>query len=129
MHLSKPNLSGGHPAKAKSVVMSAFYIYTDSVTRSASNVGAKLRLFKCKNHCWCGIQGSLIGWRKLMFLDSNMFLGNDFHLDSSITVLQQYHWITGWWQPRYEHSLSFVEDDKLRPGEDVTSVKRRCKSL
>ena len=44
-------------------------------------------------------------------------------------MLQQYHWITGWWQPRYERPLSFVEDDKLRPGEDVTSGKRRCRSF
>ena len=40
-------------------------------------------------------------------------------------MLQQYHWITGWWQPRCERPLSFVEDDKLRSGEDVTSSKRR----
>ena len=38
-------------------------------------------------------------------------------------MLQQYHWITGWWQPRRERPLSFVEEDKLRPGEDVTSGK------
>ena len=43
-------------------------------------------------------------------------------------MLQQYHWITGWLQPRCERPLSFVEDDKLRPGEDVTSSKRRHKS-
>ena len=43
-------------------------------------------------------------------------------------MLQQYHWITGWWQPRCERPLSFVEDDKLRPGEDVTSSKRRHKN-
>ena len=30
----------------------------------------------------CGIQGSLLGLQKLMFSGSNMFLGNDFHLDS-----------------------------------------------
>ena len=41
---------------------------------------------------------------------------------------QQHHWITGWWQPRRERPLSFVEDDKLRPGEDVTSSKRRHKN-
>ena len=33
----------------------------------------------------------------------------------------------GWWQTRREHSLSFVEDDELRPGEDVTSSSRRTK--
>ena len=43
-------------------------------------------------------------------------------------MLQQYHWITGWWQPRCERPLSFVEDDKLRPEEDVTSSKRRHKN-
>ena len=57
-----------------------------------------------------------------------MFLGNDFHLDSWSTMSQQHHWITGWWQPRRERPLSFVEDDKLRPGEDVTSSKRRHKN-
>ena len=56
-----------------------------------------------------------------MFSGNNVFLGNDFHLDSWSTMLQQYHWITGWWQPRCERPLSFVEDDKLRPREDVTS--------
>ena len=30
----------------------------------------------------CGIQGSLLGWQKFKFMGSNMFLGNDFHLDS-----------------------------------------------
>ena len=44
-------------------------------------------------------------------------------------MLQQYHWIIGWWQPRCERPLSFVEDDKLRPGEDVTSGSRRCRSF
>ena len=44
-------------------------------------------------------------------------------------MLQQYHWITGWWQPRCERPLSFVEDDKLRPGEDGTSGKGRCRSF
>ena len=44
-------------------------------------------------------------------------------------MLQQYHWITGWWQPRCERLLSFVEDDKLRPEEDVTSGSRRCRSF
>ena len=53
-----------------------------------------------------------------------MFLGNDFHLDSWSTMSQPHHWITGWWQPRREHPLSIVEDDKLRPGEDVTSSKK-----
>ena len=40
-------------------------------------------------------------------------------------MLQQYHWITGWWQPKCERPLSFVEDDKLQPGEDVTSGSQR----
>ena len=39
-----PNLSGGPPANAKSVLMSAFYTYTDAVTQSASNFGAKLKV-------------------------------------------------------------------------------------
>ena len=40
----EPNLSGGPPVNAKSVVMSLFYSYTDSVTQSASNFGAKLKV-------------------------------------------------------------------------------------
>ena len=43
-------------------------------------------------------------------------------------MLQQCHWILGLLQPRCERPLSFVEDDKLRPGEDVTSSKRRHKN-
>ena len=44
VHFLKPNLSGGCPSNAKSVVMSAFYSYTDAVTQSASNFGAKLKV-------------------------------------------------------------------------------------
>ena len=44
VHFVEPNLSGGPPANAKSVLVSAFYSYTDSVTRSASNFGAKLKV-------------------------------------------------------------------------------------
>ena len=88
-----------------------------------------LILFQCKKHCWCGIQGRLLGYRqKLIFLGNDFFLGNGSHLDSRSTMLQQYHWITGWWQPTCEQPLSFVEDDKQRPGEDVTSSERRCKN-
>ena len=42
--LVEPNLSGGPPANAQSVLMSAFYIYTDAVAQSASNFGAKLKV-------------------------------------------------------------------------------------
>ena len=34
---------------------------------------------------------------------------------------------SGRWQPKREHQLSFVEDDKLRPGENVTSSSRQTK--
>ena len=44
MHFVEPNLSGGPPANAKPVLMTAFYSYTDSVTQSASNFGAKLKV-------------------------------------------------------------------------------------
>ena len=44
VHFVKPNLSGGLPANAKSVLMSAFYTYTDAVAQSASNFGAKLKV-------------------------------------------------------------------------------------
>ena len=44
VHFVKPNLSGAPPANAKPVVMSAFYICSDSVTRTASNYGAILKV-------------------------------------------------------------------------------------
>ena len=44
VHLLEPNLSGGSPAKAKPVVMSTFYICTDSLTQSASNFSAKVKV-------------------------------------------------------------------------------------
>ena len=44
LHFVKPYLSDGPPASAKPVVMSAFYTYTDAVTQSASNFGAKLKV-------------------------------------------------------------------------------------
>ena len=44
VHFVKPNLSGGRPSNAKSVVESVFYSYTDAVTQSASNFGAKLKV-------------------------------------------------------------------------------------
>ena len=40
----KPDQSGGPLANAKPVVMSAFYTYTDAITQSAKNFGAKLKV-------------------------------------------------------------------------------------
>ena len=42
VHFVEPTLSGGPPANTKPVLMSAFHSYTDSVTQSASDFGAKL---------------------------------------------------------------------------------------
>ena len=54
MHFVKPHLSGGPPANGKPVMMSAFYTYTDVVTQSASNFGAKLKVSKrFKNNAKC----------------------------------------------------------------------------
>ena len=44
VHFVNPNLSGGPPANAKSVLMNAFYTYTDAVTQSASKFGAELKV-------------------------------------------------------------------------------------
>ena len=44
VHFVEPNLSGGPPANAKFVLMSAFYSYTDSVTQIASNFDANTML-------------------------------------------------------------------------------------
>ena len=98
VHFVEPNLSGGPPANAKSVLMSAFHIYTDAVIQSASIFGAKLKVwkrpeynakclkvlivFQCLDPVSVESKEACYAGEYSYFLGSNTLLGNDFHLDS-----------------------------------------------